>query len=77
MKAGIKMWGQEIIEAVIKEKNQFYDRNIFWPLLPNEITPEVKYTALGYLMFVKNKRNGTIKVRGCADSRLQHAYKTK
>jgi len=33
--------------------------------------------ALSYLMFLKEKRDGTIKARGCADSRSQRKYTTK
>jgi hypothetical protein len=33
--------------------------------------------ALQYLMFLKKKRNGIIKGRGCADGRKQRAYTTK
>ena len=46
-------------------------------LLPQQITPEIKVKALGYLMFLKKKINGVIKGRGCADGRPQHIYKTK
>ena len=33
--------------------------------------------ALKYLMFLKEKRNGIIKGRGCADGRKQRGYMTK
>ena len=33
--------------------------------------------ALGYLMFLKQKRNGSIKGQGCADGRPQRLYKSK
>ena len=49
-----------------------------WRILkPEDITPEVKNKALGYLMFLKQKRNGDIKGRGCADGRPQRLYKQK
>ena len=56
---------------------QFHDREIVKPLLPHQITSEVKIKALGYLMFLKKKRHGIIKGRGCADGRPHHVYKTK
>ena len=77
MKAGIKTWGQEGVDAIIKEMKQFHDREVVKPLLPSEISPTVKATALGYLMFLKKKRNGIIKGRGCADGRPQRLYKSK
>jgi len=33
-----------------------------------------KRKALRYLMFLKGKRDGTIKARGCADGRYQRIY---
>ena len=45
--------------------------------MPNEITHQIKSRSLGYLMFLKQKRTGEIKGRGCADGRPQRLYKTK
>ena len=38
------------------------------------LTTTQKREALGYLMFLKRKRNGKIKARGCADGQPQRAY---
>ena len=38
------------------------------------LTAAQKREALGYLMFLKRKRSGKIKARGCADGRPQRAY---
>ena len=54
-----------------------HDRGVVKPLLPHQITQEIKMKALGYLMFKKKKRNGVIKGRGCVDGRPQQIYKTK
>ena len=43
----------------------------------HQITLEIKAKALGYLMFLKKKRNGMIKGRGCANGRPQRIYKTQ
>ena len=73
MNAGIKAFGQSGIDAVMKEMKQFHDREVVKPLSPSETTPEMKRRALGYLMFLKQKRTGEIKGRGCADGRpLKH-----
>ena len=69
MKKGIKLWGEQGVDAIITEMKQFHDREVVRPLLPKEITYEVRKRALGYLMFLKKKRNGKIKGRGCADGR--------
>jgi hypothetical protein len=36
-------------------------------LKPNEVNKNVWSDALSYLMFLKRKRDGTVKARGCAD----------
>ena len=41
------------------------------------MTVEEKRAALGYLMFLKEKRTGIIKGRGCADGRKQRLYTNK
>ena len=43
----------------------------------DQLTTEQKKAALRYLMFLKEKRCGRIKGRGCADGRKQRLYKTK
>ena len=77
MNAGIKAFGQPGVDAIIREMKQFHDREVVKPICPSEITPEIKQRALGYLMFLKQKRTGEIKGRGCADGRPQRVYKTK
>ncbi|KAI2496760.1 Reverse transcriptase (RNA-dependent DNA polymerase) [Fragilaria crotonensis] len=41
------------------------------------MTDEEREAALQYLMFLKQKRDGTVKGRGCADGRKQRPYTTK
>ena len=77
MKAGVKVFGQKVVDAVFKEVKMFYDRKVVKPILPDKITPKVRRYALGYLMFLKEKWNGDIKGRGCDDGLLQRLYKSK
>ena len=77
MKAGVKAFGQKGVDAVFKEIKQFYDRKVIAPIHPDNITPKVRRYALGYLMFLKQKWNGDIKGRGCADGRPQKLYMAK
>ena len=35
MKAGVRAWGQDGVEAIIKEMRQFHDREVVKPLLPH------------------------------------------
>jgi hypothetical protein len=46
-------------------------------LTPTEVNKEVWSTALSYLMFLKRKRKGDVKARGCADGRPQREYISK
>ena len=43
----------------------------------SDLTRTQKHAALQYLMFLKQKRCGKVKGRGCADGRKQRVYKTK
>ena len=44
------------------------------PKKRTELTSEQRREALAYLMFLKRKRCGKVKGRGCADGRKQRAY---
>ena len=67
MRQGIKMFGEEGVQSVKKEMQQLHDRKVMAVRDPKELTPEQKKEALAYLMFLKRKRCGKIKGRGCAD----------
>jgi hypothetical protein len=56
---------------------QLHDRKTIRPKCSRDLSLEEKRKALGYLIFIKQKRCGTIKGRGCADGRKQRVYKTK
>ena len=77
MKQGLRMFGEEGYAAVRKEMQQLHDRKVMQPINRKDLTPAQKREALGYLMFLKKKRSGTVKIRGCADGRKQRAYITK
>jgi hypothetical protein len=77
MKKGLKTFGKAGVEAVRKEMKQLHDRKVMVPCKPKELTREQKKEALAYLMFLKRKRCGKVKGRGCADGRKQRAYTAK
>jgi hypothetical protein len=77
MKRGIKEFGEAGVNAVLKELQQLHDRKVLEPVSSDNITREEKRASLQYLMFLKKKRNGTIKGRGCADGRKQRLHTTK
>ena len=56
---------------------QLHDRDVMKPVHKSGLTAEQRREALAYLMFLKRKRCGKIKGRGCADGRKQRAYITK
>jgi hypothetical protein len=77
MKKGIKLFGEAGVDAVLKELQQLHDRKVLEPKDATKLSASDKKAALQYLMFLKQKRNGTIKGRGCADGRKQREYTTK
>ena len=77
MKRGLRMFGEEGYTAVREEMQQLHDPKVMQPVKRKDLTLAQKREALGYLMFLKKKRNGTVKGRGCADGHKQRAYITK
>jgi hypothetical protein len=77
MKKGLKMFGEDGVIAVRAEIKQLHDRNVMAAKKATELTAQQKRQALAYLMFLKRKRCGRVKGRGCADGRKQRAYISK
>ena len=77
VRKGLKIFGDAGVEAVLKELTQLHDRRVLKPKIANELSNEERKEALQYLMFLKEKRDGTIKGRGCADGRKQRLHTTK
>lgn len=74
---GLKLFGKSGDLAVRKELQQLHDRGVLSPRSGLSLTSSERCEALKYLMFLKKKRDGTIKGRGCADGRKQRKYVTK
>ena len=75
---GLKVFDKEGYKATIKELDtNLIGRNVIDMLPPEAITQDIFKMSLGYLMFLKRKRCGKIKARGCADGRPQREYITK
>ena len=62
---------------MLKELKQLHDRQVLEPKDSTVLTGDEKHVALQYLMFLKQKQNGSIKGQGCADGRKQRAYTSK
>ena len=76
-KKGLKRFGNSGSDSIRKELEQIIYRKVIHGKNAKELTREQKRAALRYLMFLKQKRCGKIKGRGCADRRKQKLYKTK
>ena len=71
IRRGLKLFGSQGMNAVKAELRQLNDLKV---MAAKPLTVAQKREALGYLMFLKRKRSGKIKARGCADGRPQWAY---
>jgi hypothetical protein len=74
MRQGIAMFGDDGVAAVKAELQQLHDRKVMIGCHHSDLTHAQKKAALAYLMFLKRKRCGKIKGRGCADGRKQRSY---
>jgi len=77
VKKGLEMFGEIGEEALVQELKQVHDMDVFNPKDPRKMTREEKKQALEYLMFLKQKKSGRVKARGCADGRKQRRYMDK
>ena len=77
LRQGLKEFGKDAEDAVVAEFKQLHDRNVASPRMSHMLSREEKRRALQYLMFLKRKRCGRVKARGCADGRPQRLYKSK
>jgi hypothetical protein len=67
IKQGLLTFGEKGSQAISKELKQLHDKGAITPIQRSDMTTEERKKALRYLMFLKEKRDGTIKARGCAD----------
>ena len=74
MAKGLRMFGAEGELAISKEMHQLHDRMVMRAKDSKELSAQQKKDALAYLMFLKRKRTGSVKGRGCADGRKQRAW---
>ena len=77
MRKGLQVFGDRGLAAIQKEMQQFHDLDVITPIDMKTMTKQQKSRALSYLMFLKEKRDGNIKGRGCADGRKQRLWMQK
>jgi len=71
MNASIKKFKEKSEAGVTKELTQMHNMNVFRPIEVESLTYNEKKKALSSLMFLKEKRDSSVKVRMCADGRKQ------
>ena len=78
-KKGLKIFKEEGPGALMKELRQVILMDVMSGCHARELSKDEKRRALRYkyLMFLKQKRCGMIKGRGCVDDRPQRLWKTK
>ena len=76
LEAGLRAFGKGET-AVTKELHHFNNYSVFDPIHANTLTDEEKSQALGSLIFIKEKRNGDIKARSCANGSVQREHIAK
>ena len=74
-RVGYKRFGNVAREATRKEFKQLVDKDVFTPVHASTITQQERQQSLRAVNLIKEKRDGTIKGRTCADGRKQrHLY---
>ena len=71
VKAGLEKFGEQGQQAVTKELSQIHNMNRMVPLDATTLTTRQKRHAVSSLMFLKEKRDKSVKGRACADGRKQ------
>ena len=77
LKAGLKEWKGKAEDAARAEMKQLHMRNTFQPVRIEDLTPEEKASILESHMFLKKKRDNTIKGRTVAGGNKQRDFISK
>lgn len=72
---GLRLFGDAGYHVTVKElEENLVGRNYITMLSKNEITKDIRLKSMGYLLFLKRKRCGKVKSRGCVDGRPQREF---
>jgi hypothetical protein len=77
LQAGIKKFGDRGRKGATKEIDQLHQRNCFSPVDVSQLTPGEKRKAVEALMFLTEKRDGTIKGRMVYNGKPTREWMTK
>ena len=76
-KQGLKLFKEKGEGAITKELQQVHDMEGLKTRQWSELNKDQQAKALKYLMYLKEKRCGEIKARGCVDGGKQRIYTDK
>ena len=74
MRSRIREYKEREENAVKEELSQLHERKAFGPMKVEDMSKDQKIEALEMLMFLLEKRDGSIKGRGCADGRKHSGF---
>jgi hypothetical protein len=74
LKKGIKKFGDLAIEAAQKEMKQMVKRKCFDPISKAGLNEAERQHALESLIFLSEKKDGSLKVHHCANGSAQREY---
>jgi hypothetical protein len=77
LKSGLKQWGNKAYAAVTLEMKQLHFNNMFKPKHWSELSKTQRQTVLESHMFLKEKRDGSLKRRTVAGGNKQRDYISK
>ena len=77
LEAGLKHFGERGETAASKELKQFNVYDVFKLLYANKLSQEEKSKALTSLIFLKEKQDGNVKARSCANGSVQREHVAK
>ena len=77
MKAGLRAWVDNALSTVKSEMKQLHFRNTFRPNHRKYLTATQRRTVLESHLFLKEKRDGTIKGKNVAGGNKQRSYISK
>ena len=77
LEKGLSKFKEKGKQAAVKEISQLVNRRVFQPIKLEDLTLPEKQKAMNSLIFLTEKRDGTIKARACANGSVQRNYINK
>jgi hypothetical protein len=74
LRKGIERFGEKGTNAIQTEMQQMMDRKCFVPIRKSDLNETERKRALESLIFITEKKSGTIKARHCANGSTQRSY---